>query len=295
MTEPYDPEALFKKAQLFINRSFEAKVDGHFDAAALWATFALEILAKWALARINPCLIADPMDDGKSLLIAAGATKGSDDFKSIPAKAAYSRCARAFPEFDARQAGLMSGNRNEDVHSGGLPFAKLDQERWWQRFWREIAVLLNAHDYAVIDLAGEDHGDVAEAYVRANTETVALIAANKIARAQEGYARKVSAGEAERAPRFFSQGHYSTLVKCPACGNNGVLSGDAELSSEVHEDFDEEGVYPIRVTEVAAEYFECPYCDLMLFGHEYIEAAGLPATFEDESEAPAMWEEYNNE
>jgi hypothetical protein len=37
VTDPFDPDALFKKAQLFVNRSFEASEVDQFDAAALWA------------------------------------------------------------------------------------------------------------------------------------------------------------------------------------------------------------------------------------------------------------------
>jgi len=158
VTDPFDPDALFKKAQLFVNRSYEASEADQFDAAALWASLALEILAKWALAKVNPCLIADPSDDGKSLLTAAGVSKNVPEFKTIPAKAAYSRCARAFPPFNERESGRISGNRNDDVHSGALPYASLHEATWWQRFWAQAALLLNAHDLSVHDLAGEVNG-----------------------------------------------------------------------------------------------------------------------------------------
>ncbi len=104
MTAPYDYDGLWIKAKLFINRSFSASDAGNFDEAGLWASFALELLGKGALAKVNPLLIADPSDDGKSLLIAAGVSKDFKGFKSIQAKAVFSRCARAFPPFNADEA-----------------------------------------------------------------------------------------------------------------------------------------------------------------------------------------------
>lgn len=106
MTRPCDRVGLWMKSKAFTNRSFAARDADDFEQAALWAAHALELLGKAALAKTSPLLIADPQDDGRSLLIAAGLSSDVSRFKSVPAKAVFSRCARAFPGFRAH-AGLV--------------------------------------------------------------------------------------------------------------------------------------------------------------------------------------------
>lgn len=293
MTDPFDPDALFAKAQLFINRSFDARDRKEFDGAALWASLALELLAKWALASVNPCLVADPSDDGKSLLTAAGLSKNVTEFRTIPAKAAYSRCGRAFPGFNVREAERVSGNRNDDVHSGSLPFAHLDEDRWWQRFWPLVAVLLEAHEHSIHDLVGSAHLHVAEEYIRQNDETVAHLTASRIARAT---ARWTERGERDRLGGYLIGAEYEGSTTCPACGKQGTLYGDSVESEDIqYPDDPEDFSPPIAFLEIAVDTYMCPYCGLNLDGIDYISAAGLPETFETEVEHRSRWDEYNNE
>ena len=83
MRAPYDPEGLWLKAKLFINRAMDEDPRS-FDERAMWATLALELLAKAALATHSPILIADPNDDA-SLLGASGLVNSDSGFKSVRA------------------------------------------------------------------------------------------------------------------------------------------------------------------------------------------------------------------
>jgi hypothetical protein len=62
-----------------------------FDEQALWASLALERLAKAALARVSPVLIAEPTEEGANLLASLGLTQGGDHFSSVRAKPAPRR------------------------------------------------------------------------------------------------------------------------------------------------------------------------------------------------------------
>jgi hypothetical protein len=53
---PYDHEALWSKAQVFLNRAMDPEPGRSFDEQALWASAALELLGKAALARVSPLL-----------------------------------------------------------------------------------------------------------------------------------------------------------------------------------------------------------------------------------------------
>lgn len=85
MTTPYDHEAMWSKAKVFLNRAMDPGPDRSFDEQALWASAALELLGKAALARVSPLLIAEPTEDGANLLIATGLIEGTAQFTSVRA------------------------------------------------------------------------------------------------------------------------------------------------------------------------------------------------------------------
>jgi len=83
------------KSRLFINRAMDSAENRSFDEQALWASLSLELLAKAALARVSPLLIATPNEEGTNLLIASGLVEGEANFQSAPAKTVFTRCASA--------------------------------------------------------------------------------------------------------------------------------------------------------------------------------------------------------
>jgi hypothetical protein len=118
MTAPYDYEALWIKAKVFINRAMDPGALRSFDEQAFWASAALELLGKAALAKVSPLLIADPQEEGRNLLIASGLVEGDARFKSVTAKTIFWRCERAFKPFSSNDALKMAAFRNEYLHSG---------------------------------------------------------------------------------------------------------------------------------------------------------------------------------
>ncbi|MCS5716470.1 hypothetical protein NVV95_18130 [Herbiconiux sp. CPCC 205716] len=73
---PFDADGLWMKARLLINRALDPQRD--FEEQAFWACAALELVGKAALAHVSPLLVANPNDDGKSLLVATGAVGSTD-------------------------------------------------------------------------------------------------------------------------------------------------------------------------------------------------------------------------
>lgn len=298
MVAPYDYKALWRKAELFINRAFDALDDGAFDVAALWAACSLELLGKAALAKLNPLLIADPTDDGKSLLIAAGVSQDESGFKSIPAKAVFSRCARAFPPFNAIEAGRIAVSRNEELHSGALPFTDLPEDLWWQRFWAQAVLLVQAQDETLESFAGGSRVSVVEGHLAKNAENVRFRVESMIQRAVQRYellsTSKLTTKVAAELAATTSVGlEYMTIAECPACRERGFLYGDYVAESEVEHDY-EEGVAWEHLS-VYAEVFTCDRCGLLLEGPEFVQAAGLPEAFELEREAEPVWDDYGND
>lgn len=285
MTAPFDQDGLWQKSVLFLNRSTAAPT---FDERALWASLALELLGKAALSKINPCLIADPMDDGKSLLIAAGVSNDHSGFKSVAAKTVFSRCARAFPPFDAREAGRIAQNRNEDLHSASLPFAAVSEGVWWQRYWAQAVLLVHAQDRELVDLVGVGHVQTVESLLAENEKNLASRVQALIQRAQQRLALVAAnavspkvAAELAAAKSLTYVTEHQDAATCPACDGVAYIYGDHTIASEII--YDEESP-PVQVSTVLAEALACPHCGLVLDGPEFVAAAGLPESFEAEED-----------
>lgn len=85
----------------------------------LWASLALELLGKSALAGIHPCLVADPQSS-VSLFAAAGVMIGTD-LKTITAKTVFERLSHVSTRFDRKTQDYcqnMSLRRNARVALG---------------------------------------------------------------------------------------------------------------------------------------------------------------------------------
>ena len=80
-------EGLLGKSRVYIRRAFRAKGGGDLDEYQLWASLALELLGKAALAKIHPSLVVDPTHF-KSLFAASGIIV-STDVKTINAATLY--------------------------------------------------------------------------------------------------------------------------------------------------------------------------------------------------------------
>ncbi|MBW3649585.1 MAG: hypothetical protein KY458_03365 [Actinobacteria bacterium] len=297
--KPFDHESLWLKAKSFINRSFAAADTGDFDEAALWASCALELLGKAALSKVSPLLVADPSDDGKSLLIAAGLSSDFAGFKSIQAKAVFSRCARAFPPFSELRANQIAVNRNEELHSGGLPFAAVHQDVWWQTFWALATVLAQARDRTLDELVPANRVKTVEEHLARNAENIKLRVESLIQRATQRLqlldaavlTAQVHAELSARAAAI-SLEHLASH-RCPACGGIGFLHGDYVGESDVQYDY--EDATATETLTVLVESFSCENCGLVLPEQEFIAVAELPDTFIVEREYEPEYDDYGNE
>src|SRR3954453_7270508 len=134
MTAPYDHDALWLKAKMFLNRAMDEEETRPFDERALWATLALELLGKAALARTSPVLIAEPTEEGTNLLIALGLMEGDAQFISVRAATVFRRCQRAFRPFSSDEAIKLTNARNEYLHGAVPGFTSIPESAWWPLF-----------------------------------------------------------------------------------------------------------------------------------------------------------------
>ncbi|GAA4983481.1 hypothetical protein GCM10023205_61680 [Yinghuangia aomiensis] len=304
MTAPYDHGALWVKAKLFINRAMDEDSSRTFDEKALWAALALELLAKSALSRVSPLLIAEPTEDGGNLLIASGLVEGDARFISVRAKTLFARCQRAFKPFNLKEASIITSARNEYLHGSAVGFLAVPSNVWWARYWAQASILVNALDRDIEEFVGDDREPTVMAHLDQNAKNVEHRTEMLIERAKQRLSQHLDGTLPARIAAEWKPGldrsigfTHRGIQSCPACGSNGTIEGDdiTDTSAELVQ-VDEEDYEVIVNIIVAAEYFSCRNCQLVLDRYELIEQAGLPTTFETEGDSEDYREpEYGND
>src|SRR6266849_6178734 len=94
----WEKEPLWAKARLFCERAFEEpREDPLFG---LWCSLGLELLARAAIASVNPALLAEPDPDHKNLLQALNlVSAGGGLRKSLGIARVLNLCRTLFPKF----------------------------------------------------------------------------------------------------------------------------------------------------------------------------------------------------
>lgn len=304
MSVPYDHEALWVKAKLFLNKAMDEDVHS-FDERALWASLALELLAKAALARQSPLLIAVPSEDGTNVLIALGLVRGQARFQSVTAKTLYSRCERAFRPFSKAEAEKITYDRNEYLHGAAADFTAIPETAWWPRYWAQAVILVAACDREVDDLVGGSRATVVLGHLEKNKENVKHRTQMLLGRAKQRRDQYEAGTLPARVAREWQPGALTTAglkylhdETCPACEDLGVVEGNDVIDEKIeYEQIDEDDFCVIVALTVASEYFSCPHCGLVLDDYQVLEEAGIKTTFHAERDGRDIpWEgEYGND
>lgn len=273
MTTPWDSDTLWMKAKLFINYALDEEPTRLFDERALWATLSLELLAKAALSRASPLLIAAPNEEGRNLLAAAGLTQDEATFKSITASTVFKRCARAFKPFNGEEATKLADRRNGYLHSATTTIAVIPAEAWWPRYWALAHVLVNACDRDLEAFVGPSHLRTVEEALARNSQNIQerlhmLLerARQRLARFQSGEMRGAELRDWERPADLSAGLKYSAEAVCPACeAENGLLEGEDVVEAETKAERISETDYDVWLRlEVATDQFSCATCRCVL-------------------------------
>jgi hypothetical protein len=281
-------ESLFGKSKVYIARALAAKNSKSLGEYQLWASLALELLGKSALAEIHPCLVADP-NSAVSLFAAAGMNIGTD-LKTITAKTLFERLSHVSKRFDKKtqeHCENMSLKRNAELHSGELPFEAAIPSSWEGRYWHTIEIILEIKDHTIESWLGADQSKAPKELMAEYTHAVVEAAKVRIETAGEAFEKlpKKDREEAHaRASKLRSWDVYRSFrlvadsfweAACPACASKAFLAG-MKYSEEISEEPDDEYPEEEIVNEfLVAEEFQCPSCGLHLDSRDEIEAAGL--------------------
>lgn len=301
-------DVLWKKAILYLQRAISLPREG--AEFGLFAAVSIEFLGRSALASVHPSLLADSGGDNILYACNVGNIKNP---RSVPAKTVFLRCQsviEAFTEADFGSVMLVIEMRNEEVHSGGLPFEMLEPGKWLPGYFRAGKKLVEYQGRTIENWLGNEEAKVASSVLR-EAETTLISKMKKLVSAhatisegqsvEERVAKQALMDEAVAATRWRQS---RKTVSCPACKSKCLLSGEVVRRSEPVLDEDEE--ICVEVT-VLPTMLECCYCSLKLASNDELSVVDLGGLFTFQECTPAIeyyrqdvedyygGEEYNND
>ena len=301
-------EALLSKSKVYMGRAMTSKGDGELDEYQLWASLALELLGKAALASRHPSLIVDPTH-WPSLFVAAGLNV-TTDVKTITAKTLFERLTHLAPRFDKSVQDFcmrISERRNAELHSGDLPFKTMRLEAWEANYWHAADIVLRFLNSSLEEWLGAADAaaprqilaEAAAALDASVKEQVKAAATNAIAirkAEREALIRQAEALDPDDALPLFQKLHdHIWRESCPACRNSAFMAGEQSGETISHET-EEYAMWEIVDREFVGEAFVCLVCGLTLSSSDELIAAELDYIHEDTVEREMEYEpDYGND
>ena len=279
----WNSELLYNKAKLYCQRAHDEPLAS--SLFGFWTSLALELLARSALAKIHPVLLADPREP-ENIHYAFGVNpKGPP--KSVPAKAVFARCSVLVPSFTDRMSThclSLAERRNSELHSGAAAFSSLDNSKWLPATYEVFEVLLSHLGRSFTDLLGADHGKTAVDMLADRRDSIEkevkdrLAMAGKKFRALSTEDQKLSSETALTAIASWLRSHrIGRRVECPACGSPAGIAGETTGRSPVK--IDESTGIIMRDVRVLPNALRCPACSLELDGYQELRSVDLGSLY----------------
>jgi len=300
-------EALLGKSRAYIAKALRRKGEADLEEYQLWASLALELLGKAALAHRHPCLVVDPMHS-PSMFVAAGVS-ATTDVKTIGAKTIYERLRQIVPGFDEdiRQYCLeISERRNAELHSGDMPFKTMKLEAWEARYWYACNIVLLSMGLELNSWIGKGEAEEKQQLLKIRAERVKANVMVKMEAAKISFLAipKKTRNQLVLEAAARSSIHYTDLFKwendqhweaiCTVCKSKGFLAGDSVSEEVIEETYDEGPWEKVEIT-YAADEFSCPVCRLHLNGQAEVVAGGYELEYIETDERQIEYEqEYGN-
>ena len=271
----WDSGALAAKAQRYIEAMLEISRDSW--QFGLLSSLALELLARAALSKISPALLADPAD-WNNLYYALGHTPTTKKFapKSIIVTEALRRLNEILPEFDSELEGFCKihiGRRNAELHSADASFDGVRQSAWLPTYYRSCSVLLESIGSSLEEFLGDNEFVVAQKLIDAAADDTAKAVSGTIKSHQTVWSAKEEEERTQlaRQASLWAIKHVGHRVQCPACGSIAIVTGEAISTPDMTLQDD---VITERQQYLPSR-FECIACGMKITGLSHLSAGGL--------------------
>jgi hypothetical protein len=284
----WDAETLYGKAKAYVRRAHDAPIES--PLFGFWMSLSLELLARSALAKLHPVLLADPTSE-ENIHYAFGVIP-KKPHRSVAAKAVFARCSILVPGFTDKMSGhclILAERRNSELHSGAAAFVGIDNSAWLPATYEVMDVLLKHIGREFYDFLGRDHANHALVVLSDRRENVKKDVLDRVAAARKLFASLSEEAKAQltshlptRVERWVSESTLRRTCMCPACSSVAIMGGESVGRTPVQ--VDEEAVTLRREVRVLPNGFVCPYCKLQLSGFQEMNEAGLGSIYTVEEE-----------
>lgn len=245
--------------------------------AAFWSTLALEMLARAALAKVSPALLADSTN-WHHIYYALGHEPNAQKYtpKSITITEVLVRLRDIVPGFTTeleRFCIAHTGNRNAELHSGATPFDGVPSSSWRPMFYQASAALLQSMKLGLEDLVSEEEAEIANKEIAAAVDATAKAAVGQVKAYLTVWQGK-SEGERKKLTKqaeAWATRHVGHRVNCPACQCDALVVGEPIAAPKKTIDDDE----ITEIQQYLPSQFECVACGLKISGLSQLGAVGL--------------------
>lgn len=275
----WSKETLFAKAQRYADKMLEQSKDDW--VFGFWSALTLEMLARTALSNVSPILVAENRS-WHNLYHALGyeSTKQKYIPKSVSISEIINRLEIIFERFTSEDKDFCIshiGRRNSELHSGDLPFDKLNHSEWLGKFYSVCKKLLAFVDLKLVDLFGQNEAEIAEKLINAFQDKSANAVYSTIKEHKENWKTKDNKEKEilSRQAITWASRNEGHRVSCPSCDSKALIFG--EPIGTIDKSIDEDTITERQ--DYLPSYFECVACGLKINGYSKLNACRLGDTF----------------
>ncbi len=230
--QAFEYNNLYNKSKLYVQRALSE--DREDDLFPFWLSLSLELLARSTLAKISPTLLAEvTSQDNVNLLYALG-YETTNKPKSISISEVLNRLTKVnieFTEVDRKFCISIIEQRNAELHSGIIGFVEYPASFWLSDFYRVCKILLTPQGLSLSNFLGTDEAKAAELMITQEEDNLRKQITGKVKSFKDVFwdlppnerDAKINNSKTE----LISYINRAKIIKCPACENNAILSGEA--------------------------------------------------------------------
>ncbi|MDX1958672.1 MAG: hypothetical protein SFU98_08875 [Leptospiraceae bacterium] len=275
----WSKDTLLDKAQRYTELMIlQDKNDWQFG---FWSVMILEMLARAALSNISITLIADNKD-WNNLYYSLGKTVSGKKFtpKSANISDIFTRLEILLPGFNSEILNfclIHIERRNEEFHTGSLPFDELGTSKWLGKFYLTCKVLLESMQLNLTKLFGKEEAINAEKLIAAMKDETAKSVMKNITAHKTIWddLTLVDQEKLKAQAGVFATRKNGHRTKCPSCNCDALLYGDpfGGITKKLEEDL------IIIKQSMLPSHFECVACGLKINGFSKLNSCGLGDNF----------------
>ena len=285
VSDTWSAEALYAKSVRYSENMTRSSSDSWEHA--LWSGLTLELLARATLSNISPAFLADVQNQKwGNLANALGFPPFEAKFsaKSIGTSVVFARLRQLLPDFDTELEKFCVshvGRRNEELHTGALPYDGVHGSSWHGPYFRALSVLLASMGFTLVDFIGEDQASAALIEMEAEADEAAQTVFADVETYRKNWDGREESERAKLAAQaeLFATRDVGHGVVCPACKSAALVVGEpvGSPSQILKNDMITES------QEHLPQKFQCIACGLKIVGLSKLRAVELGDRYKKEA------------